>query len=247
MSGHAAGDSARMRERDRRRVRWPILGIVVVLGLLLALTTTLEQRSPRSAASAPAVVDLPLPLSDAPVRCTRTDDRARLDELRDELREDGRLTSALATACPRLLDGRRVLYVGEVVGDILRREGGAWVQLNDDAYALEVGPMGAHRERRGFSTGLAVWLPDGLHEDLGAPGRHGRRGAIVQVEGVFLRADPADGGGMGVRADTATVITPPVAIEEPLDRPLIIAASAAALAALASGAWARQRARRRER
>lgn len=247
MSGPTPGDGARMRERDRRRVRWPVLGTAVVLGLLLALTTTLEQRSPRLASSAPSVMDLPPPLVDVPVRCTRTDDRGRLDELRGELREDGRLTSALATACPRLLDSRRVVYIGEVVGDVLRRPGGAWVQLNDDAYALEIGPLGAHRERRGFSTGLAVWLPDGSHEDLGPPGRHGRRGAIVRVEGVFLRADPADGGGMSVRAESATILAPPIAVDAPLDRPLVIAAIGAGLVALASGAWARHRARLRER
>ena len=247
MSRPTSGDAARMRQRDRRRVRWPVLGTFVVLGLLLTLTATLEQRSPRLPESAPAVTGIPDPLTDDPVRCVRADERLRIEELREELREEGRLTSALATACPRLLEGRRVVYVGEVVGDVLRRDGGAWVQVNDDDYALEVGPLGAHRERRGFSAGLAVWLPDGLHESLGPPGRHGRRGAVVLVEGVFLRADPADGGGMSVRADTLTVIAPPVAVAPPLDRPLVIAAVGALLAAATSGVWARLRARRRER
>lgn len=240
-------DPGRMRDRDRRRVRWPVLGTFVILGILLLLTTELEQRSPRLPAAAPPVAGVPEPLTDDPVRCTRADDRARIEELRADLREDGRLTSALATACPRLLDGRRVVFVGEVVGDVLRRQGGAWVQLNDDAYALDVGPLGAHRDRRGFSSGLAVWLPDGLHETLGPPGRHGRRGAVVLVEGILLRADPDDGGGMSVRAETSTVLAEPVATAAPLDVPLIVAAAIASLIAAAAGLWARIRVRRRER
>lgn len=233
--------------RDRRSVRWPVLAVAAVLAALLGLTSVLEAGAPRAATSAPAPLDLPLPLLDEPIRCQRADERSRIQELRDELRPDGRLTSSIAQACPRLLDGRRVVHVGEVVGDVLRRGGGAWVQLNDDAYALEVGPFGAHRERLGSSSGLAVWLPDGMHEQLGAPGRHGRRGDVVRVEGVFLRADPQDGGGMTVRATSLTVLAPSVATEEPLHTALVVAAAAAALAALLSWAWARRRAAARSR
>lgn len=247
MSRATPGDAEQMRERDRRRVRWPVLGSFLALGLLLMLTTTLEQQSPRLPVSAPSVIGLPDPLTDSPVRCTRAEESARIAEIRTELREGGRLTSAIATACPRLLDGQQVLYAGEVVGDVLRRDGGAWVQLNDDDYALDIGPLGAHRERRGFSSGLAVWLPDGLHESLGPPGRHGRRGAVVLVEGTFLRADPSDGGGMSVRAETLTVLAPPTATDAPIDRTLALAAGIALLAAATTGLWARIRARRRER
>jgi hypothetical protein len=228
-----------------RRVRWPLLATIVVLGLLPALTGTLERSAPRVPAAAPAVMDLPEPLSDLPVPCTRSDPEARITALRAELRQDGRLTSALAHSCPRLLDGQDVVYVGEIVGDVLARDGGAWVQMNDDAYALELGPLGAHRERRGFSSGLAVWLPDGLHEDLGPPGRHARRGAVVLVEGMFLRADPLDGGGMSVRATTLTVLAEPFEVTEPLDRGLVASALVACLLAAGCGLWARRRARSR--
>jgi len=245
MSGSWQHDGERMRERDRRHVRWPLLAVIAVLGLLLALTTVLERSAPRTAPLAPSVADLPAPLLDHPQRCSRVGDDDRIDELRAELLPDGRLTSAIATACPRLLDGLAVVYVGEVVGDVLRRPGGAWVQVNDDAYALDVGPFGAHRERRGVSSGLAVWLPDGLHERLGEPGRHARRGDVVRIEGMLLRADRADGGGMTVRATGLEVLAPSTEVPEPLDRPLVVAAIAAALVALASWAWARRRARER--
>jgi len=145
MSGAAADRDGATRGRDRRRVRWPVLATAVLLLVLLALTTTLERIAPRVDGVAPAVEQLPPPLLDAPVRCSRADDAERLDRLRATLDPDGRLTAAIATACPRLLDGREVLYIGEVVGDVLRREGGAWAQINDDPYALEVGPFGPHR------------------------------------------------------------------------------------------------------
>jgi len=235
----------RTRARDRRRVRWPLLAVAASLGLLLALTGALERGAPRLPSSTPAVTGLPLPLLDEPVRCTRSDERAGLDDVRRTLRPDGRLTSAIVVACPRLLAGRPVVYVGEVVGDVLLRDGGAWVQVNDDAYALELGPFGPHRETRGYSSGLAVWLPDGLHEQLGAPGRHGRRGDVISVEGVLLRSDPADGGGITVRASTLDVLAPSTAVTEPVNRPLIVAAAAAALLAGCSWGWARARTRRR--
>lgn len=231
----------------RPHMRWPVLGVLLVLGLLLVLTAALERSAPRVAASATTVADLPEPVLDAPVRCTRADDAERLVDVRTHLRPEGRLTSAIATACPQLLDGRTVIFAGEVVGDVLRRSGGAWVQLNDDDYALEIGPFGPHRERRGFSGGLAVWLPDGLHEGLGEPGRHGRRGDVVLVEGTFLRADPDDGGGMSVRARTLEALAPSIPIEEPLNTPLIVAATGAAALAAAAWGWARRRGRERAR
>lgn len=235
------------RSVDRPHMRWPVLGVLLVLGLLLVLTSVLERAAPRLATSATAVADLPEPVLDAPVRCARADDPERLEDVRTHLRPDGRLTSAIATACPQLLDGRTVTFVGEVVGDVLGRPGGAWVQLNDDDYALEIGPFGPHRERRGFSGGLAVWLPDGLHEGLGEPGRHGRRGDVVLVEGTFLRADPDDGGGLSVRARSLEVLARSVPVEEPLNTPLVLAATVAAVLATAAWGWARRRGRERAR
>jgi hypothetical protein len=240
-------DNRRITEPARRRVRWPLLAVVLMLGLLLGLTSLLERSAPRLDSSAPAVADLPRPVLDEPVRCMRSDDRIGVDDIRRLLHPEGRITSAIVSACPRLLDGRPVVYVGEVVGDVLRRDGGAWVQVNDDPYALDLGPFGPHRERRGFSSGLSVWLPDGLHEQLGPPGRHGRRGDVISVSGVLLRADPADGGGITVRAETLDVLAPSVAVEEPLDVNLIVAAGIAVLFAIVSFAWSKVRAKRRAR
>jgi len=233
---------------EERRTRWPLLAVVIMLGLLFALTSLLERSAPVApldARAVPALVDLPSPLLAEPVRCSRADERAGIDELRSQVLLGGRLTSAIVYACPRLLNGRQVEYVGEVVGDILRRSGGAWVLVNDDAYALEVGPFGPHREQRGFNSGLAVWLPDGKHEHLGAPGRHGRRGDIVRVEGVLNRSDPNDGGGITLRATSLEILAPSARVDEPLNLPLITAAGIAVLLALAAWGWDRRRTRGR--
>jgi hypothetical protein len=224
-----------------RRTRWPLLAIAAVLLGLLAATVALERAAPRQASSAPAVGELPPPVLPEPVRCTRSDSDDRILEIAQDLRPDGRVTSAIVVACPRLLDGRDVVHVGEVVGDVLRRSGGAWVLVTDDAYALEVGPLGAHREQRGFNSGLSVWLPEGLHEQLGRPGRFGRRGDIVLLEGVLLRADPADGGGITLRASTLEVISPSVDVEEPLTAALAVAATVVMALALIATLVARRR------
>ncbi len=218
--------------RAAPRTRWPILATLGLLAAMLAGVIALEAQAPVLERSAPAVTGLPSPALDEDVICPRADDRVDIAELRARLDPDGRITSESVYACPRLFDGLDVRYAGEIVGDVLARDGGAWVLINDDAYALEVGPLGAHRELAGFNSGLSVWLPDGLHEGLGPTGRYGRRGDIILVEGVLLRADPADGGGVTLRATSLEVLAPAVSTPEPLNRPLAIAAAGMMLLAL---------------
>jgi hypothetical protein len=246
----SAREQAQDRKRDRAQTRWPLLAVVALLGLLLAMTSALLRATPTAPLEDLAIVpslalDLPLPLLDEPIRCTRAEAASEIATLAGALREEGRVTSPLVLACPRLFDGREVVFVGEVVGDVLRRSGGAWLQLNDDDYALEVGPLGPHRELRGFNSGLAVWVPDGSHEGLGAPGRHGMRGAIVQVEGVLLRADPEAGGGITIRARSLEILLPATSVTEPLHLPLVLTATATAFLALVTTVWSRLRTRRR--
>ena len=239
----SAGGDADGRTAPRRgRTRWALIGSVLLLGALAGLTSALDAAAPRADRSAAAVVDLPPTVLDAPIPCRRSDPEEVVAAIADRLRP-GRVTAAIVVACPRLFDGRQVVHVGEVVGDVLRRPGGAWVTLNDDPYALELGPFGAHRERVGFNTGLAVRLPDGTHEDLGPAGRYGRRGAVLRVEGVLERADAEDGGGLTVRARTVEVLAPAVAAPVPVDPTLAVAAGVAAAAAALALLHARRRRR----
>jgi hypothetical protein len=168
------------------------------------------------------------PVASEPLPCTRQDtasvDRARLAATRA-----GRITSELVLACPVAFDQARVTYAGEVVGDLLRRDGGAWVLINDDDYALEVGPLPGHRDLRGTNGGLTVWLPEGLADGISGLGRPNQRGDLVQVGGRIVRTDPSDGGGLTLRADQLQVLEPARAVEEPLDLPQLSFALGASL------------------
>jgi hypothetical protein len=160
----------------------------------------------------------------------------------DTIEPVGRAISGEVMACPRQFDGHVVEYVGEVVGDVLRRRGGAWMLVNDDAYALEAGPLGLHRRPRGTNTGLAVWLPDPMPGLVGSPGRSGVRGDVIRVVGVLHRTDPEDGGGLTIRATTAELVAPAERAPEPFDREQAL--FALLLMALAVGVTVRERSRR---
>ena len=140
-----------------------------------------------------------------------------------------------------MFDEAPVVVVGEVVGDVIRRAGGSWVQLNDDPYALEVGPLPITGAQAGASAGLPVWMPDPLDDGLTA-GRSDRRGDVLEVRGTFLRTDEGDGGGTSVRADGVRVLAPAVTRGEAVAPRAVLVTLA--LAAAAAAAWARRGARR---
>ena len=202
--------------------------VVLVAGLHLLLAA--DER-PVDADLLVAPEDLPPAAGDV-VRCERErPDTEPVQRQIERIDAGARVTSAIVVACPQAFDGRRVTYVGEVVGDVLRRDGGAWVQINDDAYALEVGPLPAHDDLRGTNSGLQVWLPDDLLAGI-EPGRPGTRGDVVQVEGVLLRADPEDAGGMTLRVDRLQVHAEAVDVDVPIDPAQAVLAVATCLAAL---------------
>lgn len=93
--------------------------------------------------------------------------------------------------CPQSYDGRRVRYRGEVVGALLRRNIGVWVQLNDDVYAELLGPLPAHRDFRGGNAGVGVLLPTELAAQITFVGGPRTRGDVLEVEGTFHRVDPS--------------------------------------------------------
>lgn len=161
--------------------------------------------------------DLPgTPPADAPLPTTR-----------------GRITSSQVVDCPEAFDGRRVSYTGEVIGDLLQREGGAWVLVNDDDYALAVGPLPGHQVHRGTNSGLTVWLPSELADRITGLGRPNQRGDIIHIQGHIRRTDPDDGGGLTLRADSLEVLEPAQRVNEPLHRPQAVLALTSLTAAIA--------------
>lgn len=179
------------------------------------------------------------------------DDELTCDELESEqgdLAPDvgdavtGLATSAEVLTCPFSFDGLRVRYVGEVVGDVLQRDGGSWVLANDDAYALEDGPLTAAGTPRGTNSGLTLWLPDPLDDLADEPGRPDRRGDVLEVVGTVLRADPADGGGLTIRVEEARVLAEAAVVEVPVHWRQVGAAVVLALLAAAT-LWRERRLR----
>ena len=138
------------------------------------------------------------------------------EEPPDDLPQPGRATSGQVLECPELFDGLVVSYAGEVVGDVLRRDGGSWLLLNDDAYALEVGPLAETGEFRGTNSGLAVWAPSPQDRRIETAGRAGVRGDVVEVTGTVRRSDPEDGGGLTIRAQELEVLASAVAVDAPV-------------------------------
>lgn len=156
-----------------------------------------------------------------------------------------RVTSAQLVQCPDLLDGRGVSYVGEVVGDVLRRRGGAWVLMNDDDYALGRGPLPAAGTLSGGNSGVSVWLDGDLADLAVTPGGAGVRGDVLVVRATVHRADPADGGGLTLRATDGAVLARARRIEPPVHQGQAVAAMLLGIGALVMVGLERVTARRR--
>ena len=98
-----------------------------------------------------------------------------------------------------LLRGHRVPRRLRPAGHHLRGRGrrrraaaqrrGAWVLVNDDAYALDVGPLQGHSQFRGGNSGLSVWLPAPL------PELRSRRTGPARHRDRHRRGHPAHGPG----------------------------------------------------
>lgn len=143
------------------------------------------------------------------------------------------VTSSALIQCPEALDGRRVRYRGEVVTAVLRREGFVWVQVNDDPYALTLGPLPAHRTGVGGNSGVSVAIPLALAGDIDQVGSYDTHGDGVQVTGVFHAAADIDDGGPAIVATDSRVVVDGRNIEHRLSRRRVVVAAALSFLALA--------------
>jgi hypothetical protein len=153
--------------------------------------------------------------------------------------------------CPDTFDGVTVRYTGEAVRAVLHRGARAWVHLNDDRYALELGPLYDHRTTVGGNSGIPVSIPSTVADDILHVGDARHRGAVLTVTGAFRRANPDDGGGPGIHADAAHVTRPGRPIARPVDQSRIVTAGVIFAAALTAAVLAhagdrRPRAARRD-
>jgi len=86
------------------------------------------------------------------------------------------------------LDGKEVVYQGEVIGDIMRRGDFAWVNVNDGQNAI------------------GIWADYALTKDITYRGSYKFKGDIVEVSGIFHRACPEHGGDLDMHAQALRLI-----------------------------------------
>ena len=146
--------------------------------------------------------------------------------------------------CPEVYDGHLVAYEGEVVGAVLERDDGSWVQLNDDPYAGDLGPLPSHRQFRGGNGGVGVHVPHALAGQVAWVGAHDQRGDVLAVVGVYHQSDPRSGEVAVIRVSAGEVVAAggPIAHPPLADRRL--AGGLLAAAALGLVLVGRLRARR---
>jgi hypothetical protein len=192
----------------------------VATGLVAALSLLLERTVPALEAPAEAVDPMGCPDRPAGPRPVA-------------------VSASRLLECPRAYDGVSVAYEGEAVRILLPRGDRSWVHLNDDPYALALGPLPEHRTAVGGNSGMAVSIPAAVAGQVRYVGNGRHRGDVLAVTGVFLRADPADGGGPTIQAGSARIVTH----GGPTPRPVSSARAISALVLVASAALAALKAR----
>jgi hypothetical protein len=81
-------------------------------------------------------------------------------------------------------DGKTVVYQGEVIGEVMTRGQGAWINVQDSQAAI------------------GVWLPLVLARGVSQTGSYKFKGDMVEVSGVFQRACPEHGADLDIHAQS---------------------------------------------
>jgi hypothetical protein len=101
-------------------------------------------------------------------------------------------------------DGRIVGFVGEAIGEVMRRGTMAWIHLNDDAYGFA--EAGAAATLTGANSGIAVWVDAADASLISVFGDFKHHGDLVEVTGTFNAACPLHGGDMDIHATSLRIV-----------------------------------------
>lgn len=143
--------------------------------------------------------------------------------------------------CPDAYDGVQVVYTGEAVRAVLLRQERAWLQVNDDPYALDLGPLPEHRTSVGGNSGIPVHAPVEAVGAISYLGEYRAQGDLLEVNGIFRRADPYDGGGPAIAADSVRVVRPGRRVVHTVSAARIAAAGLLTVIAIGLAALRRRR------
>lgn len=119
---------------------------------------------------------------------------------------------------PDKYDKRKVIIVGEAIGDIIFHEKGAWININDDIYAKKSIAEGG--KRQGQNSGIGVWVSKKEAKKISFLGDYFHKGDIVQVEGIFNKDCNFHPGEMDIHAVNLTILKKGRKLEHPLNLPL---------------------------
>ena len=112
--------------------------------------------------------------------------------------EDRTISSSTLVEKANAWDGRTVSFMGEAIGETMRRGGMCWVHLNDDAYMWKNIEEGA--KLGGYNSGQAIWVRAELAAKIRFFGNFLYEGDVVKVDGIFNAACREHGGDMDIHA-----------------------------------------------
>lgn len=110
-------------------------------------------------------------------------------------------------------DNQKVVYEGEVLGDILYRGDHAWLAVSD-----------------GNNT-IGIYVTAEQARQISMVGGYGKHGDTIRVEGIFHRACAEHGGDLDIHANTVAVLKAGEDVQMPLSRLVTILAIALPLPA----------------
>lgn len=118
--------------------------------------------------------------------------------------EDQTISSSTLVEKANSWDGRTVSFMGEAIGEAMRRGAMCWVHLNDDAYMWKNIEEGT--KLGGYNSGQAIWVPADLASKISFFGDYLYDGDVVKVSGVFHAACREHGGDMDIHAEVLEIV-----------------------------------------
>ena len=93
-------------------------------------------------------------------------------------------------------DQKIIVFEGEVIGEVMQRKNGAWVNVNDGDYSI------------------GIWMPKELANKIQYAGGYKTKGDIIRLKGLFNHACLEHGGDLDIHAVALINIKPGYRIKE---------------------------------